>query len=99
MRGINEFVQNLRDVYQSSHDGILITDMEGKIIFLNNSLLHFCNVKEKSLTGKTISSRLSDDKELVKLKSLPEKKAFFSKLKLKIGNGKIAEVPSLVILL
>jgi DNA-binding CsgD family transcriptional regulator/PAS domain-containing protein len=59
MQGLKESLQGLREIYNIIPEGIIITDPQGKIVFLNRSLLEYIGSNEKRWLHKQSSSLFS----------------------------------------
>ncbi len=99
MRGINEFIQSLREIYQIVSEGVLLTDLNGKIVFLNNSLLTYRETQEKKWLNKPVSDFLMGLDPSAQLKTLRKKKAISKDISLTDKKGKSNPIQALVILL
>lgn len=97
MRGLNEFIQNLREVYQTVPEGVIITDLSGKIVFLNKSILEFTGSDEKKWLEKPIEGLFEGKALISPNKILAKKKSVFCNAKLKDSVGDLQEVKCLLI--
>lgn len=99
MRKVQKYIQNLREVFQISPEGILVTDLNGKVVFLNKNLLDFCQISEQLCLGKLASQLFKDFDPNVEFKTLVKRKAVFKDLPFKLKNNKQKKVSSLLILI
>ncbi|TAH40008.1 MAG: PAS domain-containing protein [Bacteroidetes bacterium] len=99
MRGVNEFIQNLRSVYQKVPEGVLITDLKGTIVFVNNQLLGYSSSKEKDWLNKPVTSHISGFNPTSQLAKIKKTKTAFVKTKLVKSTKKSEALNSLVVLL
>ncbi len=99
MRGVNEFIQNLRSVYQTVPEGILITDLKGIIVFVNKQLLNHSGTKEKDWLNHLASTQVSGFDPLSKPAVLKKTKTVFLKTKLSKSPKKTESLKTLIVLL
>jgi len=75
MKGINEFIQNLREVYNIVPEGVIISDPQGKIIFLNHSIASHCGIEENKFLKKNLNLLIQGKQPSALLELLKKKKA------------------------
>ena len=87
MKGISEYLQNLREVYNMAPEGVIISDLQGKIIFLNHSMLSHSGIEAKSYLKKKSYLLIQGKQFSVFLDLLKKKKAIVSNNKILHSSG------------
>jgi len=87
MKGISEYLQNLREVYNMAPEGVIISDLQGKIIFLNHSMLSHSGIEAKSYLKKKSDLLIQGKQFSVFLDLLKKKKAIVSNNKILHSSG------------
>lgn len=80
----------MREIFQMVPEGIVICDLKGKIIFLNNKLLNYCGITEQNWLDKPLAELISGYEPIAQFKILRKKGCILSELrfKSKISKGK-----------
>ena len=90
MLGINEYIQNIKEICQVVPEGILITNINGEIVFLNKALLTYCNTTNKDCINISADSFIPKYNFNSQLKVLRKDRACIKNLQLN-KNGKTSQ--------
>ncbi|HNS13618.1 MAG TPA: LuxR C-terminal-related transcriptional regulator [Bacteroidia bacterium] len=86
MRPIYYFIKNLKELYQTVPEGILITDSNGSIVLMNQKLQTFFKTSEKEWLDKPVSQFIPNHDPISHFKKLISKKALINKFAFRINK-------------